>query len=165
MAETILVYPPNNGPAEKHTRANARDLVNGAGYSWQPGVATTPAGYAPFVTVKAPDSSIPSQTVLDSVGSSGNGGASAAATAAAVAQAAEAERIQAALAAQAAPAPVAAAPTEVVDFSKPAVDSADLDEETDADAEAEAEAEASAGETTSNDEGAPRRRGRPPRNA
>jgi hypothetical protein len=104
---TVIVYSPK-GEAERHTRANARDLVNGAGYTWMPGVPTTPAAYAPFVATKSPEGPQPSQSVLDSVGSA-SGGASAAAKAAADAQAAELARIAAATAA--APAPVVEAPS------------------------------------------------------
>ncbi len=31
----VTVYSPD-GNAEQHTRPNARDLINGAGYSWEP---------------------------------------------------------------------------------------------------------------------------------
>lgn len=142
---TVIVYGPD-GP-EKHTRANARDLVNGRGYTWHPGVPTTPAGFAPFAAVKAPDGPVPSQKVLDSVGSSGSG-ASNAAAGAAQAAAAEQQRIAAALAEQQqqAAAAVAAAPqVEVKDFSTPPVDDAsDLDDPADAEAEAEPTFEAAA---------------------
>lgn len=159
---TVIVYSPSGEP-ERHTRPNARDLVNGAGYTWMKGVPTTPASIAPFVTFDPPDEGHPSQKVLDSRGSSASA-ANGAASGAAVAQAAETARIKQALAdQQAAAALVAPTPeVEVKDFSAaPPVDASDLDDP--ADAEDEAEAEAEAAEDTASDDAAPRRRGRPPR--
>ncbi len=133
MSATIIVYSPKGQP-EKHTRANARDLVNGAGYSWHPHVPATPASYAPFAGAIPPEGPPPSQKVLDSVGGSASGGNSAA-QAAAAAQAEEQRRIQAALAAQASVAPPPA--VEVVDYSAPqAVDVSDLDDDPEDEADA-----------------------------
>jgi hypothetical protein len=151
---TVIVYSPSGEP-ERHTRPNARDLVNGAGYTWMKGVPTTPASIAPFVTFDPPDEGHLSQKVLDSRGSSASA-ANGAASGAAVAQAAETARIKQALAdQQAAAAAALVAPTpevEVKDFSAaPPVDASDLDDPADAEDEAEA------------DDAAPRRRGRPPR--
>lgn len=131
MSATIIVYGPNG--AEKHTRANARDLVNGAGYSWQPNIKSNPAHVAPFAQFVAPAGPAPSQKVLDSVGSTSASGATGAAAAAAAAQAAQAQQFQEALAQQAAAAAATPVPTEVVDFSKPpVVDASDLDDDADA---------------------------------
>jgi hypothetical protein len=84
---TVIVYSPSGEP-ERHTRPNARDLVNGAGYTWMKGVPTTPASIAPFVAFDPPDEGHPSQKVLDSRGSSASA-ANGAASGAAIAQAAE----------------------------------------------------------------------------
>lgn len=155
----IIIYSPT-GEAEKHTRANARDIVNsGRGYTWARGVKTTPAGYAPFATLAPPEGPAPSQKVLDSVGGSASAALSAAAGAA-VAQAAEQQRMAIALAEQAAQAAAAAAvvdapPVAVMDFTQVAVDSSDLDADVDADA---ADAEDAAAET---EVSAAPRRGRP----
>lgn len=46
MKKTIKVYSPK-GVEEEHSFANARDLVQGAGYSYQPGVAVSPAATNP----------------------------------------------------------------------------------------------------------------------
>jgi len=134
---THIVYAPD-GSAERHSRANARDLVNGAGYSWHPTIRTTPTAYAPFAGTPAPDGPSLSQKVLDSVGGSAAKAAETAAKQAAAAQAEEQERIRAAMAAQfAAAAP--AADVEVKDFTQAAaVDASDLDDPADADPDAEA---------------------------
>lgn len=67
----VAVYSPD-GVREVHTRPNARDLVMGAGWSWHPKSAPTPAGFAPFRTVKAdgPEAAL-AQSVLDRTGGSG----------------------------------------------------------------------------------------------
>jgi hypothetical protein len=65
----VPVYSPK-GVREMHTRPNARDLVNGAGYSWAPGVPSQPAAFAPFVTMTPPSSVPQSQEVVDRVGGS-----------------------------------------------------------------------------------------------
>lgn len=46
MSKFVTVYSPE-GTAEKHTLPNARDLVQGAGYSWKPGVEASPVNFAP----------------------------------------------------------------------------------------------------------------------
>lgn len=61
---TVIIYDTNGNP-ERHTRPNARDLVVGAGYSWNRFVPANPAGYAPFATVTPPEGPAPSQRVLD----------------------------------------------------------------------------------------------------
>lgn len=149
----IIVYAPN-GTAERHTRANARDLVNGAGYSWHPTIKTPPTSYAPFAGQKAPDGPPPSQRVLDSVGGS-NAVNNAAKAGAAQAQEEEMRRIQESQAAMMAPAAAPAEPVEVVDYSDaPAVDSSDLDDD---DAAGDAEADASAEEAPKPRRGRPRK--------
>lgn len=47
MAQKIKVYAPD-GTEESHTLSNARDLINGAGYTWSRSAPTTPASLAPF---------------------------------------------------------------------------------------------------------------------
>lgn len=67
-AKLVTVYSPD-GAAEQHTRQNARDLVNGANYSWDPKVSTTPAGLAPFaVPPNKKFKNSKAQEVLDRVG-------------------------------------------------------------------------------------------------
>ena len=165
MSNSIIVYAPN-GKGEKHTRANARDLVNGAGYSWHPNLKSTPASYAPFAAAVAPDGPPPSQRVLDSVG--GQGGASKTAQAGANAAALEEqERIRAALAADAAAAPPVE-PVDVVDYTQTGAGETDGADDLDVDLDAEPdEAEAEADETVTEgaEDAAPVRRGRRPREA
>jgi hypothetical protein len=60
----VAVWSPE-GKKEIHTHPNARDLVNGAGYSWTPNGPSQPAAVAPF----RPVAGRTSQDVLDSVGS------------------------------------------------------------------------------------------------
>lgn len=68
--QTLIVYSPE-GQAERHTVPNARDLVNGAGYTWVKGSATTPASFAPVRPAvprgQAAEAAL-AQSVLDSVG-------------------------------------------------------------------------------------------------
>lgn len=65
----VTVYPPNGGQAEKHSPANARDLVNGAKYSWHPQVKASPVQSAPFARVAPPPGTKePAQAVLDRAG-------------------------------------------------------------------------------------------------
>lgn len=64
----IPVYAPGSTEPEMHTRLNAYDLVNGAGYTWKPGVDTTPAALTPH-RGKA-DGPEPAQRVLNSAGHS-----------------------------------------------------------------------------------------------
>lgn len=166
---TVIVYDPHGNP-EKHTRPNARDLVVGAGYSWVRFVPASPAGYAPFVTMTAPEGPAPSQRVLDRATGKEEGGQSPAAAQAAqalqqqqaamaaaiaqqkamedaAAQAALIARAEAEAKAQAAAAAAALMPEpEVKDFSAPStVDSSDLDNEDTAEVPA---AEDAAGSTT-----------------
>ena len=47
MADKIAVYSPT-GNEEFHTLANARDLVNGAKYTWKRGIPASPVETAPF---------------------------------------------------------------------------------------------------------------------
>jgi hypothetical protein len=153
---SVIVYSPAGEP-ERHSRANARDLVQGAGYTWMRFMPASPAGYAPFAAVQVPKGSL-SQEVLDKAsGKETDDGASGAASAAAQAMAQQQAQIAAALAqqqaaaaaaqamaeqqaaAQAAAAQVAQAAAaaaalaaatpepEVKDFSAPEVDSSDLD--------------------------------------
>lgn len=63
----VVVYDPAGNPL-KHTRANARDLVNGAGWSWKPGVKTLPVEGAPFAAAKPPTPIEPAQAVINSAG-------------------------------------------------------------------------------------------------
>lgn len=62
----VAVYSPE-GVREVHTLANARDLVNGAGWSWNPAAPSTPASLSP-VQKKAVGKE-PAQRVLDGVAS------------------------------------------------------------------------------------------------
>lgn len=140
MSNSVVVYSPT-GEAEMHTRANARDLVNGCGYSWIPGVKASPNHYAPFATAHVPDGPSISQKVLDAAQGSKptvNEGANAALLAQQAEVAKQLAAQQAALAAAQAPAAPAA---PVVDYSKVEVDSSDLDDPADAAAEASFEAE------------------------
>lgn len=70
MSQTFVVYKdgdPKKG--EKHTRANANDLVNGAGYTWKPNQRdVTPAVYSPHRRVNPPTEKEPAQAVLDAHG-------------------------------------------------------------------------------------------------
>lgn len=61
--QKVAVWSPA-GKKELHLRPNARDLVNGAGYSWTPNGPSQPAAVAPFKPVPGRTS----QEVLDSVG-------------------------------------------------------------------------------------------------
>ncbi|AFO71764.1 hypothetical protein phiCbK_248 [Caulobacter phage phiCbK] len=61
----VPVYSPE-GKKELHTRLNAYDLVNGAGWTWKPGIETTPAAIPPY---RAPAvGAEPAQAVLDRAG-------------------------------------------------------------------------------------------------
>lgn len=157
---TVIVYSPDGAP-ERHTRPNARDLVNGAGYTWNKHTPSTPASYAPFARVTAPEGPNPSQKVLDSVG--GSAGANGAAAGAAAAQAAESARIADALRAQQAAAEPE--PEDVADFTAPVSldDDAGLGD-LDADPEEAGEPTAEADAETET-ETAPRRGGRGRRSA
>lgn len=64
----VTVYAPD-GSAEKHTRPNARDLVNGAGYSWNPKTPSNPVAIAPFaVPLNKKFEKSKAQEVFDSIG-------------------------------------------------------------------------------------------------
>ncbi|UTC28411.1 hypothetical protein GURKE_04090 [Brevundimonas phage vB_BpoS-Gurke] len=135
MSNSVVVYSPS-GEAEMHTRANARDLVNGCGYSWIPGVKASPNHYAPFATAHVPEGPSPSQKVLDAAQgqkTSTNDGANAALLA-------QQQQVAQQLAMQ--QAAIAAAPAApVVDYSKvEAVDASDLDDPADAEPAADDDA-------------------------
>ncbi|USN15524.1 hypothetical protein KIKIMORA_04060 [Brevundimonas phage vB_BpoS-Kikimora] len=141
MSNSVVVYSPS-GEAEMHTRANARDLVNGCGYSWIPGVKASPNHYAPFATAHVPEGPSPSQKVLDAAQgqkTSTNDGANAALLAQQQQVAQQLAMQQAAIAAAQQQAAAPAAP--VVDYSKvEAVDASDLDDPADAEPAAEDDA-------------------------
>lgn len=63
----VYVYSPE-GEREAHTRLNAWDLVNGAGWTWKPGVETSPAAFPAYRTVAPPTEKEPAQAVLDRAG-------------------------------------------------------------------------------------------------
>lgn len=63
----VVVYDPAGNPF-KHTRANARDLVNGSGWSWKSGVRTLPVEGAPFAAAKPPTALEPAQAVINNAG-------------------------------------------------------------------------------------------------
>ncbi|AXQ68629.1 hypothetical protein HOU00_gp090 [Caulobacter phage CcrPW] len=165
MSESVIIYGPK-GP-ERHTPANARDLVYTGLYSWAEFFKTTPTAIAPFARLDVPSGSL-SQDVLDKAIVKEEGGASGAASSAAAALAAQQAQMQAALiqqqalaqaAAQAQAAAAAAPAVEIPDFSQPvAVDASDLDDEGEADAEEVVGDEPIATPT-------PRGRGRPRKNA
>lgn len=69
--QLVVVYDPEGKPS-KHSRRNARDLVNGAGYTWKPGAQSTPATLAPFATAVPPTDKEPAQAVLDNTGHNPN---------------------------------------------------------------------------------------------
>ena len=163
MSESVIIYGPN-GP-ERHSPANARDLVYTGKYSWAEWFKTTPTAIAPFARFDAPSGSL-TQDVLDKAIVKEEGGASGAASSAAAALAAQQAQMQAALmqqqalaqaAAQAAAAAPAVPAVEIPDFSAPvAVDASDLDDEGDIDA----------GDTAEEPIATPTpRRGRPRKNA
>lgn len=60
----VAVYSPE-GKREVHTLANARDLVQGAGWTWNPGVESNPVAKSPIQ--KPAIGKEPAQKVLDSV--------------------------------------------------------------------------------------------------
>lgn len=62
----VEVFSPT-GEKERHTRLNAWDLVNGAGYTWKPNVPTTPAAFPAYRTVEKKGAE-PAQAVLDNAG-------------------------------------------------------------------------------------------------
>jgi len=65
---TVTIYSPK-GKAEVHTRANARDLINGGGYSWAKKQESNPAAHAPFaIPQNTKFSKSKAQEVLDRVG-------------------------------------------------------------------------------------------------
>lgn len=74
MSKLVVVYSPE-GVAEKHTMPNARDLIQGAKYTWKPGVASSPASFAPPHAVPSRDEKIKlaskpaSQEIFDRYGS------------------------------------------------------------------------------------------------
>lgn len=162
MSDTsIIIYGPK-GP-ERHTRANARDLVYTGEYTWTPGLKLPPTAFAPYVTFDKKDGSI-SQEVLDKV--AGEGAAKAAASGANIAAQQQAAEMQALFLAQqqaaAAAAVVAAPPVVVADFSAPPmVDTSDLDNDDEGD---EGEGDEGAPEIVEAEEAATTpapRRGRP----
>lgn len=55
--DLVTVYAPD-GTAVRHTYPNARDLVQGAGYSWEKGRETSPAATSPHSRRKSPKKSI-----------------------------------------------------------------------------------------------------------
>ncbi len=61
MAQKVAVY--KDGKREVHTLANARDLVQGAGWSWNPQYESSPAAKSP-VQAKAVGKE-PAQKVID----------------------------------------------------------------------------------------------------
>jgi hypothetical protein len=144
---TIVVYAPDGSP-ERHTRPNARDLVNGAGYSWMRGVTTTPAAIAPFATPVPPEDGEIAQKVLDKIGGKATNMAPAIAAAATLTTDVPVEE---------------PAEEEVVDFSAPVVTADDEAEEAIAEEEAIEAVEDEADEGAEEAPAAPRRRGRPPR--
>lgn len=65
---TVVVFNQQGKP-ETHTRANARDLINGAGYTWEKKKPTTPASYAPFALPQNTKfAKSKAQEILDRVG-------------------------------------------------------------------------------------------------
>lgn len=69
----VTIYSPKGKP-EPHTRANARDLVNGAGYTWDKRKESNPAAYAPFALPQNTKfSKSKAQEVLDRVGAAAPG--------------------------------------------------------------------------------------------
>lgn len=70
MTKLVTVYTPSGDP-EQHTLPNARDLVNGARYSWKQNVESaptefTPAAYLPTAAEKAALAKKPrSQEIFD----------------------------------------------------------------------------------------------------
>lgn len=65
-APLVTVYAPD-GKAFKYSRANARDLVVGAGWSFQPNAKSTPLDPVPGAKLKA-EGPEPAQRVLNSAG-------------------------------------------------------------------------------------------------
>lgn len=64
----VTIFNPK-GKAENHPRANARDLVNGAGYSWHKKQESNPAALAPFaIPQNTKFAKSKAQEVLDRVG-------------------------------------------------------------------------------------------------
>lgn len=74
MSKLITIFSPD-GNAEKHTLPNARDLVNGAKYTWKKGVKVTPATWTPPHAVPSRDEKSKllqkpaSQEIFDRIGS------------------------------------------------------------------------------------------------
>lgn len=69
MAKMFTVYKGGDAKkGEDHTRANANDLVNGAGYTWKPNQKITPAAMSPHRVVTPPTPKEPAQAVLDAHG-------------------------------------------------------------------------------------------------
>lgn len=62
----VAVYSPT-GEKEMHTVPNARDLVNGAEYTWRPGVEASPVDSAP-IKVTPPTGPSKAQQIFDSTG-------------------------------------------------------------------------------------------------
>lgn len=65
--KTYTIYAPgSNEPIEKDVYANARDMVNGAGYSWSPNGPSLPTERSPVKPVE--DKTDIAQKILDGVG-------------------------------------------------------------------------------------------------
>lgn len=62
----VTVYDKAGNP-EKHSWANARDLIN-VGYTWKPKEPTTPAALSPHRAKAPPTPKEPAQAVLDGAG-------------------------------------------------------------------------------------------------
>lgn len=151
---TVTVHSPD-GVAERHTRQNARDLVNLSGYSWMPHIKANPNHPSSFAGRTPPKGPSPAQEVLNRAGGTGNADAAAEADAQLDAEIAEQQRQLAEMQAAAQASVAQAAP--VADFSMPVEEPVDpaiealLDGEGDADVEA-AEADADAAEAAAADE-------------
>lgn len=127
---TVVIYNKEGKP-EKHSRANARDLVQHCGYSWLANIKSQPNHPASYAGQKVPKGKTLPQEILDRVGSDrDDDGASSSAAERAIEQEAEEQRQQLALmqaAAEAASKPES--DEEIPDFSAPVAEEADPETE------------------------------------
>ncbi len=140
---TVVIYNPE-GKQERHSRANARDLVQHCGYSWLANIKSLPNHPASYAGQKVPKGKTLPQEVLDRIGSDRDDeGAATSSAERGIEQEAEEQRQQLALMQAAADAAAKApAEEEIADFSAPVVEEVDaeveaaLEDDGDADADA-----------------------------
>lgn len=162
MSDTVVIFNPQGAP-EKHSRANARDLVQHCDYSWIANLKAKPNHPASFAGQPVKKSSI-SQEVLDrATGDADRETASKSAAERGIEQEAEEQRKQ--LAAMMAAAEQAGkSDAEVADYSMPAEEAADPEVEAAMADDGDESSEESSEDDGSSEETKPTRRRRVGRN-